>query len=362
MNMIIVLKILQMKRKNIDHYNEYEYIKTKKANIEIDKLTCELNNIDIRPEKYIKIKSTQPTQYEPNIVIKNNFNDIETKINLLKNLIQDKTLSFDSIIIITNDIINQYGKENYICGELDDNLIHDQIFSYISMMLYPTYLFEQYYFDNNFLTSCVNLRNSTLETICIDSKILFPTWKKKYNNINYDFYDSSCLNRKIYKKFVKKIFDFYEKVNYTYFNIMIGNIFSFILSNYKINFNPYDNKFNKNVCIEWINSFNKVMENCKKFIKNYAILIELEKIDELNKENLIKKIDKLNNVYKNILTGKNTYLRMLFKPLEKFYNPTTNNKLNFLIQENYLISNIKKEIESIFRFRNLTIINSIFST
>ena len=42
---------------------------------------------------------------------------------------------------------------------------------------------------------------------------------------------------------------------------------SFILSNYKINLNPFDVKFNKSKCEEWIYGYNQVITNCKNFIR-----------------------------------------------------------------------------------------------
>lgn len=125
---------------------------------------------------------------------------------------------------------------------------------------------------------------------------------------------------------------------------MIGNIFSFVISNYKINLNPYDKKFNKSQCLEWIECFNIVSQNCYRFIKNYANVIELEKIDELDKDSLEKKMIRLNNSYINILNGTNKDILLLFEPLEKFYKPNdTYNKTKFFVQLNCL-TNIKKKL------------------
>lgn len=348
-----------MKRK-FNHIDDYEDIKTKKTNAEIDKLDLKINTINLEPLNDNNLLITNDNEYINFNNIQNDIqNDITEKIIFLHKNSENNTLTFDLIILISNNIINKIGKEKYIQGKYDDNLLGGKIFSeYISLLLYPTYLFQPYFFDDNFSTLCVNSINEQLKAICIDSKCLFPTWKKKYNlDIDYNFDNKNKVHERICKNFIKKIFDFYEKVYYNYFNVMIGNIFSFVLSNYKINLNPYDTKFNKSLCLEWINGFNIVLKNCKRFIKNYAIIIELEKIDELDKDNLIKKMNRLNNSYINILNGKNKNLNMLFEPLKKFYKPITNDdKTKLFIQTNCL-TDIKKEIDYIFRLK--TYLNSI---
>lgn len=350
-----------MKRKS-NHIDEYEYIKKKKTNHEVDKLNFEMSNIGLEQStNNDDVNNNELSNiYDINF---NDFNDIQNniaeKINFLHENSENNTLTFDLIILISNNIINQIGKDKYIQGQMDDNLLGEKIFSeYISLLLYPTYLFQPYIFDDDLQTSYVNTRNNDLKTICIDSQCLFPTWKKKYNyDVDYTFNDNNKVHQQIYKKFIKKIFDFYEKIYCQYFNIMIGNILSFILMDYKINLNPYDNKFNKSVCLEWIDGFNKVLINCIKFIKYYAILMGLNKIDELDKDALVKKINKFNNSYVNILNGTNKNLKILFKPLEKFYKPYTNDdKIKLFVQTNCLI-NIKKEIDYIFKLK--TYINMI---
>lgn len=351
-----------MKRK-FEHIEDYEEIKTKKANIEIDKLNFDklnfdINNININNNDNYFLNTNNENIINDDYI--NIQNDITNKINFLHKNSKNNTLTFDLIIIISNHIINEIGKESYIQGNYNDELLEDKIFSeYISLLLYPTYLFDPYVFDDDLKNSCVSSINEHLkeicfDSICVDSKCLFPIWKKRYNyDIDYNTFDNhNKIHQKICRNFTKKIFDFYEKIHHQYFNTMIGNIFTFILSNYKINLNPYDNKFNKSKCLEWIDGFNKVSTNCYKFIKNFAILIELEKIDELDKDELVKKINRLNNSYINILNGKNKYLQMLFKPLEKFYNPIANDDKIKLLEQTNCLTNIKKEIDYIFKLKS----------
>ena len=363
-----------MKRKS-NYIDDYEDIKKKRTYVEIDKLDFDLNNISLTQS----LDNTNNNYNNININtvsnngisyynflntndVNTNFNDltdiqneITKKINFLHENSKNNTLTFDLIIMISNNIINQIGKDKFIQGDYDDSLLDEQIFNdYISLLLYPTYLFQPYIFDDNFSNLYVSDINEHLKEICVDSKCLFPIWKKKYNyDIDYkSFNNENQIHRKICKNFIKKIFDFYEKVYYQYFNIMIGNIFSFILSNYKINLNPYDKKFNKSQCLEWIDGFNQVLKNCYRFIKNYANIIELEKIDELDKDSLEKKMNKLNNSYINILNGTNKDLLILFEPLKKFYKPiATDNKKKLFLQANCL-TNIKKEIDYIFKLKN----------
>jgi len=255
---------------------------------------------------------------------------------------------------MSNKIIENIGTGKYIQGTINDDYIQDKLFNqYISLMLYPHFLFQPYVFDDNFKNDCVDIRDPNLVNICINTNCLFPTWKKKYNyDTDYNFEGINKINQKICKKFMGKIFDFYEKVYYNYYNVLVGNILSFTISNYEINLNPYDIKFNKTLCLEWIDAFNEVLINCKKFIKNYAVLIGLEKIDELNKSSLVKKLSQLNNSYLNIINGINNYFNVLFYPLEKFYKFKLNTeKKKLFIETNYL-NKINDEIEYIFRLKN----------
>lgn len=360
-----------MKRKS-NYIDNYEDIKKKRADIEIDNLDYEINKINLNQLINDINNNNNNENLDLDLDLDNdflktnnkniNFNDftdiqnkITKKINFLQENSENNILTFDLIILISIDLIDKIGKEKYILGNYDDNLLGEQIFSeYISLLLYPTYLFQPYVFDNNFTTHCVSSLNEHLKAICVDSKCLFPIWKKKYNyDIDYRTFDNSNnVHQKICKNFTKKIFDFYEKVYHQYFNIMIGNIFSFILSNYKINLNPYDNKFNKSQCLEWIDKFNIVIKNCYRFIKNYATIIELEKIDELDKDSLEKKMNKLNNSYINILNGTNKDLQILFEPLEKFYRPPNNDDKSKLFIQINCLRNIKKEIDYIFKIKN----------
>ena len=356
-----------MKRK-FNYIDDYEDIKKKRTDIEIDKLDFEIKNISLH-KSFDYNTNDNINNTNDNLLnlynVNTNVNDITNitqihneitkKINFLHENSKNNTLTFDLIILISNNIINQIGKDKFIEGNYD-NLLEEQIFNkYISLLLYPTYLFRPYVFDDNFSNLYVSEINVHLKEICYDSKCFFPTWKKKYNyDIDYNFFSNvNQINKRIYKNFTKKIFDFYEKLYYQYFNILFGNLFSFILLNYKINLNPYDKKFNKSQCLEWIDGFNIVLKNCYRFIKNYANLIELEKIDELDKDSLEKKINRLNNSYINILNNTNKDLQILFEPLKKFYKSKseTNNNTEFVNQVNCLID-IKKEIDYIFKLKN----------
>jgi hypothetical protein len=72
--------------------------------------------------------------------------------------------------------------------------------------------------------------------------------------------------------------------------------------------NPLHNKFNKLECLEWIDGFNIVIKNCHRFIKNYATIIKLEWIDELDKDSLEKKMNKLKNFSKFHLSSSNPFI------------------------------------------------------
>lgn len=340
-----------------EHIDFFNNIKKQKFNVELDVLESKINHIDIY--SIDPIDPADPADTIDTIDTINtikDFNDMKIIIDFIISNTNSK-LSFDSIIIMSNNIIENIGKENFILGLYNDNYLQNKIFSqYISLMLYPSYLFQPYVFDDNFINICVDKRHIHLENICVDSNCLFPSWKKKYNyDIDYDFNSINIIHQKICKNFMKKIFDFYEKVYYKYFNIMIGNMLSFVLSNYEINLNPYDNKFNKKLCTEWICGFNEVIVNCRKFIKKYAIKIELEKIDELDKTSLIEKLNQLNKLYVDFFSLPiiiNADIKALFTPLKKFYTPKINSeKYIQCIKTNYLI-NIKQEIEQIFKLKN----------
>ena len=354
-----------MKRKS-NCIDEYENIKKKRTYVEIDKLDFDLSNISLN-QSFDYTNNNDINNETNNDICNDNLCDINTnfneitdiqneitkKINFLHENSENSILTFELIIMISNNIINEIGKDKFIQGNYD-SLLEEQIFyNYISLLLYPSYLFQPYLFNDNFSDLYVSDINEHLREICADSKCFFPIWKKKYNyDIDYNSFNNiNQIHKKICKNFTKKIFDFYEKVYYQYFNIIIGNIFSFILSNYKINLNPYDKKFNKSQCLEWIDGFNIVLKNCYRFIKNYANIIELEKIDELDKDELEKKMNRLNNTYINILNGTNKDLQPSFKPLEKFYKPIhPNNKTKLFVQINCL-TNIKKEIDYIFKLK-----------
>jgi hypothetical protein len=349
---------------NHNHIEFYNDIKKQKFNVDMNNLEFELNNVNLdsseqtlnnpNDTEYLSLINEHKNFDNINLININYINEIKNSIEFIHKNTSESKLTFDLIIIMSNDIIENIGKDKYIHGTIKDDYLQDKLFSqYISSMLYPNYLIQPYFFDDDFKTNCVDVRDINLSNICTNTKCLFPTWKKTYNyNTDYNYSNLNNINQKICKNFIKKIFDFYEKVYFDYYNIMVGNILSFIFSNYEINLNPYDNKFNKVLCLEWIEAFNQVLINCKKFIKNYAILIELEKIDELDKIALIKKFTQLNNLYLNILSKKNNDVHVLFTPLEKFQIKKLNDKKKIIFIETNCLNKINNEIEYIFKLKS----------
>lgn len=356
-----------MKRKYFNCLDEYEDIKKKKIDFDI-------NNICIHVQDINLIDTLNENSVNDNISDVTNESDDElvgeiTKINnqiiidtsvLIENT-KDNKLEFNSFIKLFNDIINQLGKDNYIHGVHTDSEIQEIfITKYLNLMVYPSYLFQPYLFESDIKTNyigeiCNSNRNNNLNSICFDSKYLYPTWKKLYNiNVDYKFEFTNKISKIICKKLTKKIFNFYEKVYNVYFNIVIGNVFACILSNFLLKYiNPYNIKFTKHKFNDWIDGFNKVMANCKKYIFDYANLLELNKIDLDDKQTLTNKLKKLKNdfidCYDNLKTiDYNTIrndIKVLFEPIKKFYNPIGSK----LFIRTDCMDNIEKEIKLVFR-------------
>jgi hypothetical protein len=338
------------KKRKSEHIEEYDDIKKKKIDNEINKLDLNIQNCILNDIS--KITEINDTLQDINLINVDKFN---TNINIISDIFKENKITYYSLIILSNLVVNDIGKEKYINGEYSDIRVQNIIFNqYICLTLYPSYLFQPYIFDDDIKYNYVDFRDPNLSAICSESKYLFPTWKKINNyNIDYRFENTNQFLQKICKNFTKKIFNFYEKLYGIYFNIVIGNMLSFVLLNYEINLNPFDVKFNKSKCEEWICGYNQVILNCEKFIRNYATIIELDKIDELNKDDLIHKINKIKKSFIININNINNDdgVKILFKPLEKFYKPTNNNTNFMPFIETDSFDNIIGEIEYIFKVK-----------
>jgi hypothetical protein len=262
---------------------------------------------------------------------------------------------------LTNFLAKKNGEENIVLEKISNDQFQNIIWDNICFMLYPSYLLDPYIFDSDPNQNYVDTRTKSLEEICFNSKYFFPTWKKIYNyNIDYN-YDEKChIHKKICKRFTGNIFEFYENFYGIYFNIIFGEIFSWMFSKYKINLNPLDEKFNIDIFNKWANSFNEVIELCRVLIKNIANSIELEKIDELSYNDLIKLINKLNDDF--IINFESIVQKdflLVFKPMQTFFSENNNqkNNSNICIQipwstySSKCLNNITTEIISVFRFK-----------
>lgn len=360
-----------MKRKYCNCLDEYEDIKKKKIDYDINNIGIDVQNINL-------IDTSNENSVHDNISDITNVSDDElvceiTKINnkiindtnILIESTSDGKLDFNSLVKLFNNIINELGKDNYVHGEHTDSEIQ-KIFitKYLNLMVYPSYLylFQPYLFEHDVKTNyigeiCNSNRNNNLNSICFDSKYLFPTWKKLYNiDVDYEFELTNKINARICKNFTKKIFNFYEKVYNVYFNIIVGNVFACILSNFlPEHLNPYDIKFAKYKFNEWVDGFNKVLTNCKKYIFDYANELGLNKIDLDDKQTLMVKLKKLKSdfidsfdnlkiIYYNTICDD---IKVLFTPMIKFYNP---DKAKLFVKTDCM-DRIDKEIEHVFRIK-----------
>ena len=359
-----------MKRKHNNWLNEYEDIKKKKIDYDINNMGINVQNINL-------IDTPINNQGDDNISIRSNVSDDElvgeiTKMNnqIVKNTnfiierTNDGKLDFNSLIKLFNDIINGLGTNNYIQGEYTNSKIQEIFITrYLNLMIYPSYLFQPYILEPDIKTNyigeiCNSNRNNNLSTICFDSKYLFPTWKKLYNiDVDYEFELTNKINAKICKNLTKKIFNFYEKVYNVYFNIGVGNLFGCILSNFLLeHLNPYDVKFSRHKFNDWVNEFNKVLSNCKKYMLNYANVWELNKIDLDDKQTLMDKLKKFKNDFIDSFDNLKTIdfdtigndIKVLFEPMKKFYNPIWSKQ--FVRTD--CMDQIDKEIEQMFKIKN----------
>lgn len=378
-------------KRNFDYnIEEYDNIKKKKIDIEFNSVNELINNLEINNDSFNLNESNEQVN---NLEINNNyinsinnylFNNDLNKINdkILIKIFQIRKitnsnnfkLTFNKYIQLFNIYINSLDQNKYILGYYSKDLIKKNFFiDYISIMIYPYFLIYPFLLNKNFYESkeidYINIdKNKKLIEICETSKTLFPTWKKRYNiDIDYNFESMNKINKKICINFTKKIFNFYEKIYGVYFNIIIGNLFSYILSNYILNLiDPYDNKFILSIFNNWVITFNEVLSNCKTFILEYALTINLDNIDLDDKQTLIYKMNKikkdfiddfddLNDLYYfDKLKKSNNPIIKLFQPFEKFKNLNNNRikSLNIKYIKPNCLNNIDNEIENIFRLKN----------
>lgn len=360
-----------MKRKYLNCLHEYEDIKKKKIDYDINNMTINVQNINLINVSNENLINNNNISLKTNMTYDELVNEI-TKINnqiindtkILVESTSDGKLDFDSLVKLFNDIVNELGTNNFIQGEYTDSKIQEIFITrYLNLMIYPSYLFQPYLFEQDIKTNyiseiCNSNRNTNLNAICFDSKYLFPTWKKIYNiDVDYEFELTNKINARICKNFTKKFFNFYEKVYNVYFNIGVGNVFACILSNFlPEHLNPYDIKFSKHKFNEWVDGFNKVLTNCKKYIFDYANVRGLNKIDLDDKQTLMDKFKKFKS---DFIDGFDNFkiinfdtirddIKVLFEPIIKFYNPMRSK----LYVRTECLDNIDKEIEHVFRIKN----------
>ena len=313
------------------------------TNVDMDeKLNLEINKICFNEN-----------QTENNFSNKNNLKNKIKYIGELKFIIIfDKYFSYDSLILLVNHLIKKYGEDNIIGEKISNKEFQKLIWDHISYILYPSFLFDPYIFDLNYFNNYVDCRIKSLDNIHSEYECLFPSWKKTYNfDIDYNFDDICIYHKMICKNLTKKTFEIYELIYKVYFNIIFGEIFSFILLDYKIILNPFDNKFNINIFNKWIISFNMVIDSVKIFINNIAKSIELDKIDELNQHDLTNLLNKLKNDFiDNFETISKNDISKLFDPLKEFFIED-NNHNNWSSFSSGCLNNINKEIMILFKYK-----------
>jgi len=353
---------------NDSHIDKFNFIKKKKIENQINDLSLTLDNFNINTENNQKINQFEINNFSINNFSKNNFsisnflisefeisNEIKNKnekINKLKDLILfEKNFTYDSLIILVNNLVKKLGMDNVVFEKITDSQLQNIIWEYVKLILYPSFLFDLYLFDDTPNQNYIEKRIKVLDEICPRSKYLFPTWKKIYNydinyNFDYNFGKRYSININICKNFTKKVFEFYEKVYGIYFNMVFGEILSYLLDNYQINLNPFDNKFNLNKFNEWVNGFNLVIVTSRIFIKNIANSIQIEKIDELNQFEITKLLNKINDDFIiNFESNKQSFYQV-FEPMKKFYNKTDKSFIS-----SKCLDNINNEIISVFRLK-----------
>ena len=382
-----------------EHLKKFNNFKKIKIDNQVNDLSFILNNIKIEKDlnKQINTDNNLDIDINKNVIIDTNINtntntntnvDISEKINLeinkinniclninqtennssnknkLKNKIKyidelkliiifDKYFSYDSLILLVNHLVKKYGEDNIIGEKISNGEFQKIIWENICYILYPSFLFDPYILDLNYFNNYVDCRIKSLDNIHSEYECLFPSWKKTYNfDIDYNFDDMCVYHKPICKNLTKKTFEFYELVYKVYFNIIFGEIFSFILHDYEIILNPFDNKFNINIFNKWMNSFNMVIDSAKSFITNIAKSIEFEKIDELNQNDLTNLLNKLKNDFiDNFETISKNDISKLFDPLKEFFIGNINNHISWSLFSSGCLNNINKEIILLFRYK-----------
>lgn len=359
-----------IENKNYEHINKFIGLKKRKLDNQIDDISSCLNNFNINnigDKDIIEENIETMNNTENNILdnIENNDNMLKKKldekikyIDELKNLILfDKYFNYNSLILLTNYLVKKHGDENVIQGKITNNEFQKIIWENICLIVYPSFLFDPLVFESSLEDNYVDVRIKNLDEISPDTKSFFPTWKKIYNfDIDYDFNEANLHHKKICKNFLKKIFEYYEIIYKIYFNVIFGEIFSFILQDYQIILNPFDIKFKLDIFNKWNNSFNVVLDSIKKYITNIAKSISLEKIDELSQEDLTKLIMQIKKDFVDEFetTSKNDIVK-LFEPLKIFVDTNQNsiiysqNKVSWNNYNSKCLNNIDKEIILLFK-------------
>lgn len=363
-----IIKFNNLKKRKLDNDIEYladifdnftcdESLKKKKY-IQDDNKNMEFNmdiniNIDIEMEK-------------DNITNNNllNFKKLVDKINYIdeiKNIMLfDKYFNYDSLILLVNYLVKKYGENNIINEKITNKDFQKNIYEHICLVLYPSFLFDPYIFDSNYSENYFDVRIKSLEQICHESKCFFPTWKKIYNlDMDYNFNDMYLHQKNICIKFTKKIFEFYERIYKIYFNVIIGEIFAFMMKEYQIILNPFDDKFSIGNFNKWVTCFNVIIDDAKLFIENVAKSIQLDKIDELNQHDLTNLLNKLKKDFIDDFESitKNN-ICAIFKPMQNLELNVITSK--FTIEKSdqkwssfnsNCLKNINMEIIQIFKYK-----------
>ena len=331
-------------------------------NSDIPKKSTSLNDNDDKIPIQLVLSTNQNTLQEEQI---KRFNDklklIKQNMDWLKNVPNIKPyseLDYQTLCVISNQLALKLGKEKIIEGVITDIQFTKLIWKFISYKIYPTFIFENFMFDNNIKELFVQERNSQLDIIYPQNLDMnypnyfpnfVPSWKRKYNlDIDYNL-KINPINLRISRNFLKKILTFYEVVHNFYFDIIVGELLSWILSNYKINVNPFDEKFNKILFEDWVEQFNKVIINCKIFFKDLYLKYRIFELDDLEKSNLESLITqlKIEFVIDYLKTGEK--IDILFLPLEKF---RINIKLDpSSFSSSNCLERINEEINQIFRIK-----------
>ena len=258
-------------------------------------------------------------------------------------------LNYTNLCLLANLLGKKIGEQKIIEGTITDTQFNNIMWDFIILKVYPSLLFENIIMEPDFKNKYVENRTISLEEIYSNTTSLFPSWKIKYNyNIDYNYnYNINPINLRISKNLLKKIFLFYEIIHNFYLDLVIGELFAWILSDYKININPYDINFNKKEFNDWVEKFNKVLSNCRIFFKELYIRYKIYDIDELNKEDLIFIINQIKYEFMINYIKTRENIESLFVPLEKY--KLKSNFISFKSSE--CLNNIEKEINQIFKIK-----------